>query len=211
MRLPACIILAILAASALYAANVDLTLYNTYALLDSDDSTPLEGTSSAGDLIQLIHAGANETIDPPAGDLSPGGDDTLLSAASNPTHVDAGRSTTNSGKFSQSGMLFDDSLVGDKVYIRFWNASTTAGSTYYGESAVTNLPAADGFGFAELDVVPSSSSPRTTSTANSATALEVPTLTEWGFIALGAILVGWGCFSAVSRQFEAVPAVSRER
>lgn len=136
-------------------ATVDLTLYNTVPLLDSDGVTPLQGTATSGDLAQLILVGPNGVIDPPDSFGNPGGDDVLLIA----THVGAGLPTTNTGLLVKSNILYPDSHAGTNAYVRFWNASTAAASTHYGTSAVFALPPGDAFGLAELDFVPSSGYP----------------------------------------------------
>lgn len=171
------------------AAQVDLTLYNTEALLDQDGVTKLEGDASGGDLVQLILAGPNGVADVPQAGGAPGGDDTLVSAANNPTHVGVGYVSAGTGKLTQSGLLFNDSLVGSNAYVRFWNAATAGTATHYGNSLVLALPAPDGFGQADLDFVPLTSSPRTTTNA----AVSVPTLTEAGILVLVALLV-WIAF-----------------
>jgi hypothetical protein len=137
---------------------VDLTLYNSFALLDSNGSTPLEGLAAAGDLVQLILVGPNGVIDTPTLAGAPGGDDTLVFT----THVGAGLTTTNTGKLVQTGILYGDSLIGSNVFVRFWNSNTAANATFFGNSAITNLPSGDAFGLADLDFVPLSGSPRTT-------------------------------------------------
>jgi hypothetical protein len=192
------------------AANVDLTLYNSAALLDSDSATPLEGTSSSGDLVQLVLTGANGVPDLPFSNGAPGGDDTLLASAQNPTFVGAGTLDTNTGFFSRSAILYDDSYVGSNVFVRFWNDSSAASATYYGDTAVTNLPAADGFGQAELDVVPTTAYPRaTTNTTAGMPVYEVPTLSEWGMIVLVAIMLGWGARNIMGRQPAPCPVATR--
>lgn len=54
-------------------ATVDLTLYNSFSLLDSNGTTSLEGISTVGHLVQLISVGPNGVIDPPTvtGDPNP--------------------------------------------------------------------------------------------------------------------------------------------
>lgn len=136
-------------------ATVDLTLYNTVPLLDSDGVTPLQGTATSGDLVQLILVGPNGVIDPPDSFGNPSGDDVLLIA----THVGAGLPTTNTGLLVKSNILYPDSHAGTNAYVRFWNASTAAAATHYGTSAVFALPPGDAFGLAELDFVPSAGYP----------------------------------------------------
>ena len=78
------------------------------------------------------------------------------------THVGAGLTTTNTGFLVQSSILYADSLAGTGAYVRFWNSNAPANATFFGNSALTNLPAGDAFGLAELDFAPLSGSPRTT-------------------------------------------------
>ncbi len=140
-------------------ATVDLTLYNSFALVDNNGTTPLEGIASLGDLVQLILVGPNGVIDPPTtGTGAPSVDDTVLFT----THVGAGLPTTNTGFLVQSGILYADSFGGNSnAYVRFWNSNTTANATFFGNSALFTLPSGDAFGLAEFDFVPLSGSPRT--------------------------------------------------
>ena len=106
-----------LAESAL-AAIITLNAYNTEPLLGDDGATVLEGNASAGDLIQLIFAGPDGIANPPnIFDGSPDGDDVLLSDPLNPFHVGVGQPVSNTGVFDVFGVQYDDSRVGDLVYI----------------------------------------------------------------------------------------------
>jgi hypothetical protein len=145
----------------LWAQEVNLTLFNSTPLLDADPSTSLEGVASSGDLVQLILAGTNGTIDTPSSSGMPGGDDVILTAANNPTHVGTGMTTTNSGMFAQVNLRFDATHAGKTAYVRFWNEATAAAATHYGNTMRITLPSADAFGEAEADAVPSASDPRT--------------------------------------------------
>ena len=147
------------------AENVNLTLYNSAPLLDSDGATVLAGTPSGGDLVQLVLAGANGTIDTPLASGLPGGDDVILSALHNPTHVGTGMTATNTGIFVQVNLRFNDSHAGANAYVRFWNDATAAGATHYGNSQLFALAGGDAFGEAEADVAESPSDPRTTGSA----------------------------------------------
>jgi len=195
-------LITVMAACAASAGTVDLTLYNTEPLLDSDGSTKLEGDSGGGDLVQLILAGANGSIDAPTSTGEPGGDDSLLSVANNPTFVGAGMVGAGTGKLTQSGMVYDDSLVGETVYVRFWNSDAASTATHYGNSKLLTLPAADAFGEAELDFVPATSDPRTTDTAF--TFATIPTLSEWGVICLVALVLGAGALEIWKREAAAM-------
>lgn len=144
-------------ASARARATVDLTLYNSFALLDSDNSTYLAGNTGSGDLVQLILVGPNGVIDAPSVSGGVGGDDSLFFT----THVGAGYPTPTDGFLVQSSILYADLFAGSNAFVRFWNASAPASATYYGTSMVFALPARDAFGLAEYDFVPLSGSPRT--------------------------------------------------
>ena len=204
------VVLLLFAVGVASAANVDLTLHNSAALVDSDSTTPLEGTASGGDLVQLVLTGANDVPDQPFSNGMPGGDDVLLTSAQNPTFVGAGTLDTDTGFFSQSSILYDDSYVGSNVFVRFWNHSSAASATYYGDTAVTNLPAADGFDQAELDVVPTTAYPRATTNSTAGMPVyEIPTLSEWGMIVLVAIMLGWGARNIMGRQPAPCPVATR--
>lgn len=177
--------LLILGASPAFAI-VDLTLFNTFALLDSDGSTPLAGISTGGDLAQLILVGPNGVIDPPDLFGNPGGDDSLLFT----THVGAGLTSTNTGLLVQSGILYANSLIGTGAFVRFWNSNTAANSTFYGTSMVFALPAGDAFGLAELDFVPLAGSPRTANIPFSAQAAAIPEPSQLFLLGL-MIIGGW--------------------
>jgi hypothetical protein len=154
----AVIIVTLLISAALPArATVDLTLYNSFPLLDSNGSTYLEGATLSGDLVQLILVGPNGIIDTPSGSGGVTGDDVLLFTS----HVGAGYPTPTDGFLVQSSILYADSFAGTNAYVRFWNSNTAANADYYGTSMIFALPAGDAFGLAEFDFVPLSSSPRT--------------------------------------------------
>lgn len=128
-------------------ATVDLTLFNTFPLLDNL-SAPLQGISTAGDLVQLILVGPNGVIDPPSISGGVGGDDTLLFAS----HIGAGLTSTNSGKLVQSSILYPDIFGGNSnAFVRFWDSNTAANAGFYGTSAVFTLPVGDFFGLAEYN------------------------------------------------------------
>jgi hypothetical protein len=173
-------------------AFVNLTLYNTFALLDANGATPLSGSASSGDLVQLILAGANGSIDAPGVSGSPGGDDTVLpvSMASNPTHVGAGLGGSNHGLLYQINILYTSTYAGASAYIRFWNGGQPWTSTHYGQTAIFSLPSGDVFGEAEYNFVPLASSPRSTLTefdAENPVHVPEPSLFAFGAIVLGVL------------------------
>lgn len=138
-------------------ATVDLTLYNSAPLLDSNALTPLQGTLVVGDLLQLIWVGPNGLIDLPGTTGHTGGDDALLHLG----HVGAGvPGNPDQGFYVATGILLDNSLVGANAFVRFWNAADAASADHYGNSTIFTLPGGDAFGMAELDFAPLVSSPR---------------------------------------------------
>jgi hypothetical protein len=140
-----------MSATGVGAYTIDLTLYNTSALLNYNGITALTGTTSGGNYVQLILAGANGIIDTPDIYGTPSGDDTLLTT----TYVGAGLpSNPNQGLLEQNGIMFDSSLVNTPVYVRFWNGNTMPAATYYGNSDLFFLPNGDMFNQAALDFVP---------------------------------------------------------
>ena len=169
-----------------WAAVVNLTIFNTQPLLDSDGVTTLEGTMFGGDVLQLVHAGGNGMVDPTDIFGLPSGDDSLLGTGNNPSHVGAGLVGPANGLFDEFNIYFDDSLVGTQVYLRFWNAYVMDEATHYGVSDLVALPAANAFGMAELDLAPLVGSSRTADFAFSAKALSIP---EPSTLYLGALLL----------------------
>ena len=175
-----------------HAAFVNLTLYNSFALLDSDQSTPLSGSASSGDMVQLILVGANGHIDTPGDTGSPTGDDSLLPTTlpTNPTHVGAGLPGSNQGLLYQINLLYNSTYAGRSAYIRFWNGGQPWTSTYYGQTAIFTLPSGDAFGEAEYDFVPLAGSARATLTAFAAdnpNVIPEPRLYAFGAVVLCAI------------------------
>lgn len=165
-------------------ATVDLTLFNSFALLDYTNS-PLQGVSASGDLAQLILVGPNGVIDPPSISGGVGGDDTLLFT----THVGAGLTTTNSGQLVQTSILYADIFGGNSnAFVRFWDSNTAVNAQNYGTSAVFTLPSGDGFGLAEYDFVSSAGLSRIANISFSASASAVPEPSN--LFILGLILVG---------------------
>jgi hypothetical protein len=138
----------------LLGAMIDLTIFNSTPLVDVDGLTLLQGDATTGDLVQLLFAGPDGMIDP-ASRITGGatGDDILLIDPLNPFHVGAGQPVGNTGQFDLSGIQFDDSLIGEFVYVRFWNDPNIQENIFYGNSILLDLPAGDAFGQAELDFV----------------------------------------------------------
>lgn len=94
-----------------HATTIQMELYNSYPLLNSDALTPLAGNSSAGDLVQVILAGANNAIDTPNVYGSPGGDDTLLFT----THLGAGIPIPDPGYLDVFPLNYSSSLVHSNI------------------------------------------------------------------------------------------------
>lgn len=167
------------------ATTIQLELYNSYPLLASDALTPLAGSPSSGDLIQVILAGGNSAIDAPDSFGSASGDDTLLFT----THLGAGIPGPANGYVDAFPLNFDSSLINDYVYVRFWNGTTPGGSSYYGNSTLLQLPAGDAFNLASLDFVPLSSSPHVTDQPFGALVIPEPSnVFLYGMILLGVYL-----------------------
>ena len=157
---------------------VPLTLSNTVAMLGGDGVTPLTGNSSSGSLVQLIAVGPNNAINLPSTNSfgSPAGDDYLVEAANNPTHVGAGMGTPDLGQLLQT-MTYNESLAGLPVFIRYWNTASPAVESLYGDTAVFYLPSAGIPSQMKVDFLPTGSSPPITT-------FSIPTLGEWAMFCL---------------------------
>lgn len=157
---------------------VPLTLSNAVAMLGGDGATPLAGNSSSGSLVQLIAVGPNNAINLPSTNSfgTPTGDDYLVDAANNPTHVGAGMATPDLGQLLQT-MTYNESLAGLPVFIRYWNTASPAFESLYGDTAVFYLPSAGIPSQTKVDFLPTGSSPPIT-------AFSIPTLGEWAMISL---------------------------
>jgi len=142
------------------ATTIQMELFDSYALVNSDGVTPLVGNASAGDLVQVILTGPDDTINGPnsLNNGLPSGDDTVLFTL----HVGTGMLSSGTGMLDAYPLNYNSSLVSSDMYVRFWNGTTVADSTYYGNSSVFQLPAGDAFNQSQLDFVPMSGSPHTT-------------------------------------------------
>ena len=143
-------------------ALLTMTLYNTVGVED-EVGTPLLGNAISGDLVQLFSVGPNFTIDTVNVVTGHPGDDEVFGLSNTPTFIGAGTfgPGNNSGLTTQININFDDSLVGSSVYVRFWNGSTIASSSYYGTSPVLIVPAPT-LGTSFLDFSPTGTGPYTT-------------------------------------------------
>ena len=147
------------ASSSAFAATVVLNLFNTETLVDQN-SVPLLGNSSSGDLVQLYTLGGNNMVDIPNSDDGSLTDDVLFGTTFNPTHVGAGTigAGNDSGILLQVNIEFDDSLVGTEVYVRFWNDSSIEVANRYGVTPTLIIPSVS-LGEANLDFAPLGTGP----------------------------------------------------
>jgi hypothetical protein len=165
------------------ATIIQLELYNSYPLVNSDGVTPLAGNASAGDLVQVIATGPDDAINAPNGSTGlPSGDDTVLFTL----HVGTGIPSSGTGLLDAYPLDYSSTLVDSNFYVRFWNGTTVADSTDYGNSAIFQLPVGDAFNQAELDFVPTSGSPHTADLPFSLNVVPEPSsLFLFGFVVLG--------------------------
>jgi hypothetical protein len=162
------------------ATIIQLELYNSYALVNSDGSTPL----AVGDLVQVIATGPADTIGAPSAESgSPGGENSVLFT------LQVGEGVPepgNPGLLDVWPLDYTTSLVDSNFYVRFWNGTTVADSTYYGNSSIYELPAGDAFNQASLDFVPTSGSPHTTDQPFSLSVIPEPSsLFLFGLVVFG--------------------------
>ena len=103
---------------------------------------PLPGNGSiTSPVFQVIHAGSNGTIDPPAADGAPGGDDQVLAVY--PEDVSVGRIgagyefSPGEGRFAETfSHNMTTALLQRAVYVRAWDGPTFEASVAYGDSAL---------------------------------------------------------------------------
>lgn len=151
---------------------LQLTLYNSVSVLDEND-VPLLGSDSSGDLLQVILAGANHAIDDPALTGAPAGDDAILFTA----HLGLGvlPEAYDQGFVAVWPVEYDSvGNVGDYFYVRFWNDSSLATATYYGNSSLFQLPEGDFWNQAVMDFVPFNGNPHKTDTPFNALVIPEP-------------------------------------
>jgi PEP-CTERM motif-containing protein len=154
------IVLAAVSVAALSARAtiIQLELYNSYALVNSDGLTPL----APGDLVQVIATGPGDAISAPnAVSGAPSGQNSILFTP----NLQVGEGVPgpdNAGLLDVWPLDYTNTQASSDFYVRFWNGTTVADSTYYGNSSIYELPAGDAFNQATVDFVPTSGSPRTT-------------------------------------------------
>ena len=140
------------------ATLINLDLYNTEALLNSDASTPLLGNTTSGDLVQVILLGSGNTVSAPDQFGNPTGNNTLLFVADlSLLHVGYGLPfNPDQGLLDVFPLQYDSGLVGTNIVVRFFNAPTLGAATDYGNSSVFALPVGTGPNAdqARLDFVP---------------------------------------------------------
>ena len=167
------------------ATIIQMELYDSYAMVNSDGVTLLAGDAVAGDLVQVIETGPDNAINAPSSFTGlPSGDDTILFTL----HVGTGEPSSGTGMLDAYPLNYNSSLVNTDIYVRFWNGTTVAGSTYYGNSSIFQLPPGDAFNQSQLDFVPTSGSPHTTDQPFSLNVVPEPSsLFLFGLVVFG----GW--------------------
>jgi hypothetical protein len=168
------------------ATTIQMELFDSYALVNSDGVTPLAGNAAAGDLVQVILTGPDDAINAPnsSNNGQPSGDDTILFTL----HVGQGEPVSGTGMLDVYPLDYSSALVDSNFYVRFWNGTTVADSTYYGNSSIFELPTGDAFNQSELDFVPTSGSPHTTDQPFSLSVVPEPSrLFLFGLLGFG----GW--------------------
>jgi hypothetical protein len=140
------------------ATIIQLELYNSYALVNSDGVTPL----APGDLVQVIATGPGDSISAPSVfSGGPSGQNSILFTP----NLQVGEGVPgpdNAGYLDVWPLNYTNTQEFTDFYVRFWNGTTVADSTYYGNSSIYELPAGDAFNQASLDFVPTSGSPNIT-------------------------------------------------
>jgi hypothetical protein len=132
------------------ATIIQLELYNSYALVNSDGVTPL----APGDLVQVIATGPGDSISAPSVfSGAPSGQNSILFTP----NLQVGEGVPgpgNAGYLDVWPLNYTNTQEFTDFYVRFWNGTTVADSTYYGNSSIYELPAGDAFNQATLDFAP---------------------------------------------------------
>jgi hypothetical protein len=134
-------------AACLPAGAATIQVKSTSGVMDADGVTPLQGnglSSPSSDRIQVLYAGPNGSIQPPALDGMPTGDDELLKTSDVPgqyyTAVGEGFPfNPNQGKFTED--FVHGLSAGSKIFVRAWNSPNIGAGAKYGDSplyTVTN-------------------------------------------------------------------------
>lgn len=147
-----------------------VTVSSTTGVIDENGVPLLGDGSSSSDLVQLINAGSDGTINPLDENGNPTGDDSLI--CDTRIGVGYGPPEWNQGKFSHGLGLEVDTVI----YCRAWNDAMTTTATRYGDSiAITVTEAGDyGFGTWATDTEKTTPSP-TASPSPSPTPTPTPT------------------------------------
>ena len=173
------------AVSSARATVIQMELYDSYALVNSDGVTLLAGDASAGDLVQVIATGPDNAINAPSTSTGlPSGDDTILFTL----HVGTDMPSGGTGMLDAYPLDYSSTLVASNFYVRFWNGATVAGATDYGNSSIFQLPAGDAFHQSQLDFVPTEGSAHITDQPFSLNVVPEPSsLFLFGLVVFG----GW--------------------
>jgi len=130
------VLFALMTAAPLFAQPGVFEASSTSGILDVDGITYLMGNTSSGDLVQLIWAGPDNTIDDPDSLGATTDDDSLIGTS----HIGSGWPVNpDEGKFTAT-FTHDLLVAGTQVYVRAWNDSIVIpDSTEYGESLLYTI------------------------------------------------------------------------
>ena len=118
-----------------------VTVSSTTGVMDENGVPLLGDGSSSSDLVQLINAGSDGTINPPDENGNPTGDDSLICEIR--IGEGYGPPEWNQGKFSHGLGLEVDTVI----YCRAWNDAMTTTATRYGDSNTTTVTEAGDYCF----------------------------------------------------------------
>jgi hypothetical protein len=162
-------------------ATVDLTLVNSYPLLDGSRSTPLEEIVSADDLAQSLLVGPNGVIDPP----------TLMDAAGGneaPAYASRGDTSLATAASNQSAVSIvprAGSAAGS-VSVRFRDFNPAANADFHGDPMLLSLTSGTASAIALQDVAALALAPDS--------AIEAPGLEPSSVFLLGVIVLAVGVY-----------------
>ncbi len=182
-----------------YALSVNISLYNSYELIDLTNSSVLSGSTTEGYLVEILWTGPNQTIDPlNLSNFTPGGDDEILRDSNGMeigvTHIGAGMPDGMTDGYVEIFLSDVDysyyfSQGSTSLYVRFYNVAdpqsliAEGGDVSWGESERFEIPAPNVFYLADLDFAP-------TSTLMTSYMVSVPEPLSWILLltALGAFI-----------------------